>query len=103
MIYNIPEKSDNNIVPVFVIIPDAFTEQEVEHGFYVDHVPKAYTPEGMYAVLMWKKDTNELFYKYETLPEIPPITPTPNLADEVAAIKTTVDEILTVIIPSMMS
>ncbi|EOS57670.1 hypothetical protein [Paenibacillus barengoltzii] len=73
MFYLIPRETEENIVAIQIIINDPYPEQEVEGGFYVTELPTANTPEGMYPVLMYKKDTQELFYNYEinTLPPEP--------------------------------
>lgn len=84
------KRSLENVVSVKVIITNAFPEQEVNGGFYVDYLPTANTPEGMYPVLMFKKDTQELFYNYEAIP-LPP-EPTPSIYDQVAELRLKLDE-----------
>ncbi|MCT2195750.1 hypothetical protein M3G15_11430 [Paenibacillus sp. p3-SID1389] len=90
MFYIIPDKFGGNIVRVQMIITNTAPEQKVEGGFYVDELPIVNAPEGTYPVLMFKKDTQELFYNYEAIP-LPP-EPTPSIYDQVAELRLKLDE-----------
>lgn len=94
MYYIIPSQSTDNIVYIQSVITNPYSEQEVEGGFYVDHLPKPYTPEGMFPVLMLIKDKEELFYNYEPIP-IPPEPVDPN--ERIKVLEDTLAELMMII------
>ncbi|MFD3258215.1 hypothetical protein ACE3MQ_06370 [Paenibacillus lentus] len=70
--YIVYENTIGNTAVVRAIYHNPIPEFERENGIYLDStVPNAETVEGMYPVLMVKLDAKELFYNYESLPELP--------------------------------